>query len=397
MKTGGLDGWLGAPKSAEKGLGDGTLIQYFEKGHISWNGVKAIAYEEGKGIPSTTPPTLGNQPNTGMPDFNKAAYRENNPLWKNGYAPGSTNPPTPKLGLAKGNCTWYANGRLRELGYDSSVLDKLIVNASEWDDKAAAAGISMSKTPQVGDIAQWESNHVAVVEKVNSDGTILISESSYSPNSGSSIDYLYGTRTISASNPSRFIHVPYSGSSSSGGGGNQIGGGSTGSIEYGSFVPQSPYVTPQFLAKVSSISQNLGVPAEYLMAAMGFETGGSYDPKKVNSVSGATGLIQFMSDTAKGLGTSTQALANMSAIQQLDYVEKYFSDYKGRLKSLSDVYMAVLWPKAIGKNSDQSLWSQGTIEYTQNNGLDLNKNGVVTVGEATTLVRKYLPNQSLFA
>ncbi|WP_341739953.1 S8 family serine peptidase [Microcoleus sp. CAWBG640] len=49
LKTGGLDGWLGAPKSAEKGQGDGTLIQYFEKGHISWNGVKAIAYEEGNG------------------------------------------------------------------------------------------------------------------------------------------------------------------------------------------------------------------------------------------------------------------------------------------------------------------------------------------------------------
>ena len=63
LKTGGLDGWLGAPKSAEKGQGDGTLIQYFEKGYISWNGVKAIAYREGDGKPSVSVPP--NQPISG--------------------------------------------------------------------------------------------------------------------------------------------------------------------------------------------------------------------------------------------------------------------------------------------------------------------------------------------
>ncbi|MEG5138845.1 MULTISPECIES: S8 family serine peptidase [unclassified Microcoleus] len=58
LRTGGLDGWLGAPKSAEKGQGDGTLIQYFEKGYISWNGVKAIAYEEGSKPPIAQIPNI---------------------------------------------------------------------------------------------------------------------------------------------------------------------------------------------------------------------------------------------------------------------------------------------------------------------------------------------------
>ena len=62
LKTGGLEGWLGAPKSEEKGLGDGTIIQYFEHGHIYWNGSKATAYEEGNGISSNETPNLGNQP-----------------------------------------------------------------------------------------------------------------------------------------------------------------------------------------------------------------------------------------------------------------------------------------------------------------------------------------------
>jgi pimeloyl-ACP methyl ester carboxylesterase len=60
LKTGGLNGRLGAPTSEEKGLGDGNIIQYFENGHIYWNGSKAIAYQKGKEAltvhkPSNTP------------------------------------------------------------------------------------------------------------------------------------------------------------------------------------------------------------------------------------------------------------------------------------------------------------------------------------------------------
>lgn len=148
--------------------------------------------------------------NLGIPvDFSSPAYRQNNPLWRAGYAPKSVNPPIYSMSNpnAKGNCTWYANGRLRQLGYSNSDLNKLTADASRWDDQARAAGIPVSNTPQVGAIAQWESNHVAIVEKINSDGTIVISESSYWPTSGSSFDFLYKQRTIPANNPTRYIHV----------------------------------------------------------------------------------------------------------------------------------------------------------------------------------------------
>ena len=58
--TGGLEGWLGAPTSEEKGLGDGNIIQYFEHGHIYWNGSKAVAYKEGTPVPKT-PLNIGSQ------------------------------------------------------------------------------------------------------------------------------------------------------------------------------------------------------------------------------------------------------------------------------------------------------------------------------------------------
>jgi hypothetical protein len=165
-------------------------------------------------------------------------------------------------------------------------------------------------------------------------------------------------------------------------------------IEYGSY---SPPVDRNFLDKVKGIGERLQVAPEYLMAVMGFETGGSYSPSVKNKAgSGATGLIQFMPATAKGLETSTEQLAKMSAIQQLDYVEKYMSRQAGRLKSLEDVYMAVLYPKAVGQPSDGAIFNRGTKAYTQNAGLDINKDGKVTPAEATEKVRKFLPKSEIF-
>lgn len=172
------------------------------------------------------------------------------------------------------------------------------------------------------------------------------------------------------------------------------GGGDNSAIEYGSYQPK---VSQDFLKKLAEISQRLKVVPEYLMAAMGFETGGSYSPSVKNPYSGATGLIQFMPSTAKSLGTSTEALSKMTALEQLDYVEKYFQPHTDRLKTLEDVYMSILWPVAIGKGSEYILFKQGTIEYKQNAGLDIDKNGDVTAQEATRLVREFLPKKGFFA
>ena len=61
-----------------------------------------------------------------------------------------------------------------------------------------------------------------------------------------------------------------------------------------------------------------------------------------------------MPGTARGLGASTAALKRMIAVAHLEYVRSYFLPYKGRIKDLSDLYMAILWPRAIGKPSSQS-------------------------------------------
>ncbi|MCA0268767.1 MAG: lytic transglycosylase [Bacteroidetes bacterium] len=148
-------------------------------------------------------------------------------------------------------------------------------------------------------------------------------------------------------------------------------------------------VSEAFARKVCRIAATLDMDADHLMAGMFFETGGTFSPKVRNPRSSATGLIQFMNATALKLGTTTPKLAAMTAEDQLDYVEAYFRPYAGKLATVEDVYMAILWPRAVGKPSTYVLWKGADgAAYRVNAGLDLNKDGRVTKAEASARVRR---------
>lgn len=158
-------------------------------------------------------------------------------------------------------------------------------------------------------------------------------------------------------------------------------------------------VNPTFRAKVLEICRGFGWTndhASWLMSCMAFESGETFSPSVKNAAgSGATGLIQFMPATAQGMGTTTAALAAMSAVQQLDYVQRYFKPYAARIKSLPDMYMAILLPKYVGQPDDAVLFSGG-VAYRQNAGLDTNRDGQVTKAEAAGKVAaKYNKGQAL--
>jgi hypothetical protein len=148
-------------------------------------------------------------------------------------------------------------------------------------------------------------------------------------------------------------------------------------------------VSAAFKVKLIQIARNIHVDPNFLISAMAFETGETFSPSAKNP-NGATGLIQFLPDTAAGLGTSTADLAAMTALEQMDYVEKYFDPYKNMLKTIEDVYMAILWPAAIGKTNSWVLFSKPSAQYDRNSGLDANKDGAVTKEEAAALVKAKL-------
>ena len=153
-------------------------------------------------------------------------------------------------------------------------------------------------------------------------------------------------------------------------------------------------VSDGFKTKLIGIAADLGCDPSHLMAAMAFETGETFSPSVKNPGSSATGLIQFMRATAQGLGTTVEALAQMTAEDQLDYVRKYFHPYKGKMKTLSDVYMAILWPAAVGKPEAHVLFQKPSEQYERNKGLDADGDGAVTKSEAAAKVQATLAKGS---
>lgn len=158
-------------------------------------------------------------------------------------------------------------------------------------------------------------------------------------------------------------------------------------------------VSDVFLERVKWIVDDLDIGyaiddgCSKLMACMAWESNETFSAGVRNMAgSGATGLIQFMPSTATGLGTTVDRLASMTPEDQLNYVWKYFEPYRGRLKTLGDIYMAILWPKGVGKPETYVLWDKHSkpTTYRQNSGLDLNRDGAITKAEATAKVAEKL-------
>ena len=105
-----------------------------------------------------------------------------------------------------------------------------------------------------------------------------------------------------------------------------------------------------FINELEAVSTRLSIDPNWILAVMYKES--RLNPQAVNKTGGATGLIQFMPNTAKGLGTSTADLYNMTNVEQLKFVEKYFRPYKDKIKSYLDLYLVTFFPVALSKPND---------------------------------------------
>jgi len=112
------------------------------------------------------------------------------------------------------NCTWYAHGRMLQLGYCNDALSTMLSNACDWADDAAN-GAAVKQDPEPGAIAYWDGDadfggafghlgHVAVVEEVRDNGSILVSDSSSSGNNYNVYEIKPGEERW----PTAFIIVP---------------------------------------------------------------------------------------------------------------------------------------------------------------------------------------------
>ena len=140
-----------------------------------------------------------------------------------------------------------------------------------------------------------------------------------------------------------------------------------------------------FMAEVNRVSNKFGINPNDLLALMRSES--SLNPQAVNPTTGATGLIQFMPKTARSLGTTVEELRNMSAAQQMRFVEKYFESVNlPRGASAGTLYAYVFLP---GRAQRQILAQAGESFYEANRGLDMNRDGMITIEDLNMRMARY--------
>ena len=96
------------------------------------------------------------------------------------FAWGGNAPVYSANGYDYGWCTWHAANRRREIGRP---IPSNLGNAISWYGIAASAGLRVGAAPKAGAVL-WHANmgglgHVGFVEKVNADGSILVSDMNY--------------------------------------------------------------------------------------------------------------------------------------------------------------------------------------------------------------------------
>jgi hypothetical protein len=148
-----------------------------------------------------------------------------------------------------------------------------------------------------------------------------------------------------------------------------------------------------FEQKVREVATELEVAPEWLMAVMYSES--KFDAAVMNHRgSGAVGLIQWMPATAKELGVSISELKALNHVEQLDYVYKYLDSVRKRYRnydSLTDLYLAILYPRALQGDYCYTLYATPSKKYKQNVGLDENKDGRVTVSDIDKRMQRIFP------
>lgn len=151
---------------------------------------------------------------------------------------------------------------------------------------------------------------------------------------------------------------------------------------------------PEFINKVKEIAKNINCDWQDLLGVMQAESG--INPQQWNPGRTAVGLIQFTDLSVKelnqkcGLSLTKEKISQMSAIEQLDLVEKYLKIAKSYTFSPSaklssaDLYAIVFLP---GRANRDVLTRRGE-GYYHSNPIDENHDGVISKADLAIRVAK---------
>ena len=159
-----------------------------------------------------------------------------------------------------------------------------------------------------------------------------------------------------------------------------------------------------FFVGLKNMCGRLGCDPRDMLALMHLEAG--LDPNITRPHHGARGLNQMIPSVLKGKAIGWQGTideyGNLSAAQQLPWIEKYFrsimNTYKtGPLNSLTLLYLANFWPASLKNPAIQEHNPNAIVlskdkyprEYEENKGLDVNKDGVITYNDIDKIISSH--------
>jgi hypothetical protein len=150
---------------------------------------------------------------------------------------------------------------------------------------------------------------------------------------------------------------------------------------------------PAFGRAVERSAAQLDLPVEWLMAVI--YASSRFDPSGGDYRElGAVGLIPFSETSAAQLDVSLPRLAQMTAAQQVPYLTRYFEGIHikyGPLETLTDLYLAVLYPAALGQDYCYSLFSKPAPAYQRHNHLDTDHDDHVSIQDIDRYLKQYFP------
>jgi hypothetical protein len=120
-----------------------------------------------------------------------------------------------------------------------------------------------------------------------------------------------------------------------------------------------------------------------------------------NPSADANGLIQFMGETLRGEGGqpglgwkgSSEAFRQLTAEQQVPWVERYYAPHKGQLVSAGACYLATFLPAFMKHANDTTFvlcGANGPLSwaYNANRSFDHDKKGFINIQDLTVAVER---------
>lgn len=120
---------------------------------------------------------------------------------------------------------------------------------------------------------------------------------------------------------------------------------------------------PEFMNRVAYLQEKHGVTETELFNIIKGES--AFDPMAVNPNTNASGLFQFIPDTAKMLGTDVETIQAMSPAEQLDLYDKYLDTYDYQGEGLGIMQAAPAYRKYA---DDEVIYDVGSAAWKANPG-----------------------------